>query len=254
LCSVARGIRGSIAPDLPAISPDEAGAGPSFVRSPTPMSTAVLWTGGKDSALALHRSAALSVTELVTFVPADAHFRAHDLNLMAWQARAIGLPHRQLVVEAPYESGYERALASLLERGIERVVTGDIAEVAGQPNFISARAAHAGLKVELPLWGVDRRTHLAELVELGFDVVLTYVNEPWLDASWVGRHLDARMLLELCELSQENGLDVAGENGEYHSMVLGGPGWQAALHLEFEVESTAPVHRLEVTNVTAVPR
>src|SRR6187399_1608364 len=72
------------------------------------MKSAVLWTGGKDSALALHRSAGLGVTELVTFVPPDAHFQAHDLELMAWQARALGLPHRRVVVGLPYQEGYER--------------------------------------------------------------------------------------------------------------------------------------------------
>jgi diphthine-ammonia ligase len=213
------------------------------------MSAAVLWTGGKDSALALYRSAALGVTELVTLVPPSAHFRAHDLSLMAWQARAVGLPHRQIVVEAPYEAGYERALAALRERGIERVVTGDIAEVGGQPNFISARAERVGLKVELPLWGVDRRAHLEQIVALGFDVMLTFVNERWLDAAWVGRHLDATALRELSQLSLKNGLDVAGENGEYHSMVLAGPGFRHALAVQGWAASEPPAHRLEITSI-----
>ncbi len=214
------------------------------------MSTAVLWTGGKDSALALHLSVSFEVTELVTFVPPDAHFQAHDLRLMACQARAVGLPHRQIVVEAPYEAGYERALESLRASGIERVVSGDIAEVGGQPNFIAARAERVGMKLDLPLWGVDRRAHLRQIVELGFDVMLTFVNEPWLDASWVGRHLDARALTELSLLSQQNGLDLAGENGEYHSMVLAGPGWKETLQVIGETHSAPPQHRLEIASIT----
>jgi diphthine-ammonia ligase len=217
------------------------------------MTAAVLWTGGKDSAYALYASAALGMRELVTFVPKDAHFKAHDLDLMGWQARAIGLPHRRMLVEPPYEAGYERALAALRDEGIERVVTGDIAEVGGQPNFISARAARVGMKVELPVWGVDRREHLRQIVELGFDVVLTFVNEPWLDASWVGRHLDVPALQELSQLSLENGLDPAGENGEYHSMVLAGPGWRAALRLTGVTRSAPPQHRLEITRIVALP-
>ena len=77
------------------------------------VSVAVLWTGGKDSALALHEFRERGVTELVTFVPPNAAFRAHDLGLMAWQARAVGLPHHQMIVEAPYEAGYRRALLAL---------------------------------------------------------------------------------------------------------------------------------------------
>lgn len=215
------------------------------------MTSAVLWTGGKDSALALHRSARSSVRELVTFVPPDAHFRAHDLELMGWQARALGLPHRRVVVDLPYRQGYERAFSELLASGIERVVTGDIAPVDEQPNFVSECAERVGMKVALPLWGVDRRAHLQEIVALGFDVVLTFVNEPWLDGSWVGRHLDAAALRELDELSASNGLDQAGENGEYHSMVLAGPGWRSTLEVTGRTLSAPPRHRLEITAISA---
>lgn len=213
------------------------------------MNSAVLWTGGKDSALALHRSAHLGVTELVTFVPPEAHFQAHDLELMAWQARAVGLPHRRVVVDFPYREGYERALAELRASGIERVVTGDIAPVDGQPNFIAQCAERVGMSVAMPLWGVDRREHVQEIVALGFDVVLTFVNEPWLDATWVGRHLDAPALSELAELSRLNGLDLAGENGEYHSMVLSGPGWHSAIDITGRTLSTPPQHRLEISDI-----
>jgi diphthine-ammonia ligase len=212
------------------------------------MKSAVLWTGGKDSALALYRST--GVTELVTFVPPDAHFLAHDLELMGWQARALGLPHRQVTVEQPYRDGYERALADLLALGVERVVTGDIAPVDGQPNFISSCAERVGISVSLPLWGVDRREHLREIIALGFDVMLTLVNEPWLDASWVGRHLDAAALAELNELNRQNGLDPAGENGEYHSMVLAGPGFRSPIEVRGRTLSAPPQHRLEITSIS----
>ncbi|HKO52516.1 MAG TPA: diphthine--ammonia ligase [Polyangiaceae bacterium] len=213
------------------------------------MNSAVLWTGGKDSALALHRCAGSGVTALITFVPPDAQFQAHDLELMAWQARALGLPHRRIVVGFPYQEGYERALSELLASGIERVVTGDIARVDGQPNFISACAERVGMRVALPLWGVDRREHMHEIVALGFDVVLTFVREPWLDAAWVGRHLDEQALAELDDLRRLNGLDLAGENGEYHSMVLGGPGWHSALDVGGRTLSAPPQHRLEIASI-----
>lgn len=213
------------------------------------MSVAVLWTGGKDSALALHEWQGRGVTELVTLVPPNAVFRAHDLGLMAWQARAVGLPHHQLLVEAPYEAGYRRALGVLQARGIERIVTGDIAEVAGQQSFISARAREVGLDVDLPLWGVDRRAHLRRLLTLGFDVLFTHVTEPWLEAHWVGRHLDEAALSELERLQSERGLDLAGENGEYHSMVLTGPGWASRLHVDGHVVSAPPHHRLQISSV-----
>src|SRR4051812_41402383 len=105
------------------------------------------------------------------------------------------------------------------------------------------------MSVALPLWGIDRREHMQAIVALGFDVMLTFVNEPWLDRTWVGRHLDAPALAELEELSRRNGLDLAGENGEYHSMVLGGPGWHSALDVSGRTLSAPPQHRLEVLRI-----
>ncbi len=102
----------------------------------------------------------------------------------------------------------------------------------------------------MPLWGVDRRAHLEQIIALGFDVLLTYVNEPWLGPEWVGRHLDAQALAELSALSRHSGLDVAGENGEYHSMVLGGPGWQRTLRVEGRTINAPSAHCLEITTIT----
>jgi diphthamide synthase (EF-2-diphthine--ammonia ligase) len=79
--------------------------------------------------------------------------------------------------------------------------------------------------------------------------MLTFVNEPWLDADWVGRHLDEQALAELDALSRTNGLDPAGENGEYHSMVLAGPGWHSALDVSGRTHSAPPQHRLEITSI-----
>ena len=53
----------------------------------------VLWTGGKDSALAFHLSLNLyDIRSLICFVPADnRQFYAHPTQLMALQAQKIGI-------------------------------------------------------------------------------------------------------------------------------------------------------------------
>ena len=56
---------------------------------------AVLWTGGKDSALALHeaRLNGCRVRCLVTFASPEPNFLAHPLAFMKLQATALALPH-----------------------------------------------------------------------------------------------------------------------------------------------------------------
>lgn len=100
---------------------------------------AVLWTGGKDSVLALFESLRhFSIDRLVTFVPKPRHrFYAHPLELMNAQAESIGLPHQCLTVKEPFKDSYQKALSGLAQGGIDTVITGDIAPVDGQPNWIN---------------------------------------------------------------------------------------------------------------------
>src|SRR5581483_8991573 len=97
---------------------------------------AMLWTGGKDSALALHEAVLYDcrVRCLVTFAPTDPDFLAHPLAFIKLQAQALNLPHHVLSIQEPFAQGYETALAQLRdEMNIDAVITGDIAEVAGSP-------------------------------------------------------------------------------------------------------------------------
>jgi diphthine-ammonia ligase len=193
---------------------------------------AVLWTGGKDcyGALASVRNEGkVHVALLVTFVPelGRSHFLAHPLPLMKLQADSLGLPHLELPVAAPFADGYRAALCTLRDRhGIQVVVTGDIAEVDGYPNWIEqcAAAVHPELEVMLPLWHRDRRELLRSLRNNGVVVVLTAVLASKLDpARWLGKQLSGDGFDELISHCEANGVDLCGENGEFHSMVLAAP-------------------------------
>jgi uncharacterized protein (TIGR00290 family) len=139
------------------------------------MRVAVLWTGGKDSALALHKAriTGYEVTNLLTFVPENADFLAHPLSFMRYQARAMGIPHNKEIVKAPLEAAYENAIRSFAEKHkLDALVTGDMAQVDGQPNWIRQRGASCGIKVLTPLWGMDRRRIMEELISNGFRAVI----------------------------------------------------------------------------------
>lgn len=190
------------------------------------MRSTVLWTGGKDSAMAFYKArlAGHEVANLLTFVPREADFLAHPIPFMKYQAKAIGVPHHEAALDTPLEESYEKAIRSFREKyKIDALITGDIAEVGGQPNWIRQRCEHSGIEVLTPLWGADRYQALSEFLSYGFRAIISCIKIECLTEEWLGRELDEESLDCLASLSGKTGIDICGENGEYHTLVFDGP-------------------------------
>lgn len=196
---------------------------------------AILWTGGKDCALSFFkaRQEGYEIESLITFVPPSRDFKAHSLKVMEHQAAAMSLPIQMIEITEPYDQSYETAIRYLQsEHSITTLVTGDIAEVDGQPNWIRQCCESVGVQVWTPLWGLRRKDLLDQLLRDGFKIILSCVKKPWLNESWLGRELTEESVAELQEIGARNGLDLCGENGEYHTMVLDAPMFQSRIVLD----------------------
>jgi len=79
------------------------------------------------------------------------------------------------------------------------------------------------MKALHPLWGESRPSLLRELLEEGFEVMITSVSAEGLGEEWLGRKLDERGVEELLEKSSKYGFDPVGEGGEYETFVLSSP-------------------------------
>lgn len=219
---------------------------------------AVLWTGGKDSALALFeaREAGYAVNRLVTFAPPQPDFLAHPLPVLARQAEALGLPHEVLTVNEPHGENYRAHLRRLhSEESIATLITGDIAEVAGQPNWIRACCETTALRVFTPLWGRDRLALLKRLLALRFRVLVSCAKAPWFTPDWVGREIDEALIATLVSVRARTHLDLCGEEGEYHTLVLDCPLFNRELRLTgTSRHSRGGLHHLRVQGVELVSK
>lgn len=74
-----------------------------------------------------------------------------------------------------------------------------------------------------PLWRIDPKEHLLNLIRDGFDTIITGVAALGLDESWLGRRLDGVMVEELVELQRKHGMHAALEGGEGETFVLDCP-------------------------------
>ena len=61
---------------------------------------------------------------------------------------------------------------------------------------------------------------MEEVLSRGIVIQISYINHPAIPHAWIGRVLDRTLLAELTTISKETGIDLAGENGEYHTMTV----------------------------------
>ncbi len=148
------------------------------------------------------------------------------------QTQALALPHYILSISEPFEKSYETALGELRDKlSLRTVITGDIAEANGSPNWIRERSRPVGMNVHTPLWGRDRLALLQQQLASGFKVIFSCVNTRWLVAGWVGRRLDHSAIADLRAVRDRTGLDLCGEEGEYHTLVTDGPTFTRPLRI-----------------------
>lgn len=205
---------------------------PNFVQMKE--KAVVLWSGGKDCNLALQlaKEAGYEIIALVTFHSKTTEFRAHSRELMELQSKSLGIPHIMLEILEPFAENYELQLHKLKDQlDIHTVVSGDISEVHGNSNWITDRSQAVGMKAFLPLWQMERTGVMKLLLKFNFEVVLTMVKSPLLDQSFPGRKIDSQLIEEFKTLGEEKGLDLCGEQGEYHTMVLNGPAYRSPISL-----------------------
>jgi len=165
---------------------------------------------------------------LAIFHITDKQFKAHPIQWQRAQARALGLPLCMYCVDPVdncYKKGYARAIRQLKdEHEIDTIITGDIDYVGNsKTNFMSevCETFVPDVTIHLPLWQEDRTGILQEMIsqqQHDFHIIFSCVKEP-LNATWIGRRLDQKAVEDLQRLD----IDLTGENGEYHTMVLHAP-------------------------------
>jgi uncharacterized protein (TIGR00290 family) len=186
------------------------------------------WSGGKDSALALHsllqqdtvRVAALLTTVTEGYDRISMHGVRREL--LHAQAESLRLALHEVFippqcVNTIYEARMEAAMRDYRERGIRRVAFGDIF-LEDLRVYREKNLARLEIQALFPLWKRDTRELVREFHALGFRAITVCVDTRVLDASFAGRELDESFF---CDLPPN--ADPCGENGEFHTFVFDGP-------------------------------
>ena len=216
----------------------------------------VSWSGGKDSCLAYWRARqkGLNVRYALT-----AHERgnigAHGVPLAVVEKQVESMGLELVAFDSDwdeYEANFKHVVSDLVRRGVAGGVFGDI-DLQAHRDWIERVCADAGALAEFPLWGGTHKDLLREWAALGFRAVITAVDSSMIDTRWLGMVLDRRTAERLIMVSEQEGFSPAGESGEYHTLVLGGPAFSSTLTVEHAAPCYSMGHwKLGITSIREV--
>lgn len=186
------------------------------------------WSGGKDSAMALHeitKNPMIEVVALLTTVTREYNrISMHGVRceLLERQAELIGLPFVKVFI-SPRSSNedYETAMRETLEHyrdlGVTAVAFGDLF-LEDLRKYREDKLAQVGMTGIFPLWMRDTTELAAEFISLGFKAIISCADSQAGTAAFAGREFNHLLLSELPKTC-----DPCFENGECHSFVYEGP-------------------------------
>ncbi len=197
----------------------------------------VSWSGGKDSAYALHqfaRTNSYEIAALLTIVTAGYNrISMHGVRraLLQSQVGSLGYPLEEILIpQQCTDEKYEQLMGTALQKysnlGISGVVFGDLF-LEDVRNYREERLGIIGMKGIFPIWGMDTGELAQEFIDRGFRAIVVCVDTEVLDSHYVGREYDGQFLADL-----PTGIDPCGENGEFHTFVYNGPNFSWSIKLK----------------------
>ncbi len=182
------------------------------------------WSGGKDSCLALHRAVEKwgKPRYLLSMLAEEGTYsRSHGIprRVLEDQAEALGTTLRLGVASwEDYERVFVEGLQGMASEGVATGVFGDI-DLDEHRAWEEMVCSRAGMQAELPLWRGDHEALAEEFLAAGYEAIVVTVRTDALPEEFLGEPYTRRFLAKVRSV----GVDVAGEGGEFHTLVVDGP-------------------------------
>jgi len=207
---------------------------------------AVLFSGGKDSCLALHmvsQDKEYDVKYLLSIVPENFDsfmFHKPNLRLLKKQAEMLGMSDKLMIGKSKGEKEKEiEDLKKLIEKvkdKIDVIVVGGIAS-SYQGKRIKKICSELGLEFYAPLWDYKDEDIWNLLLKEKFKVILTKITCEGLGKDWLGNVIDKKKFERLKKLGEKYKFRTDFEGGEAESAVLYMPGFKKEIKIRFDIKS-----------------
>jgi uncharacterized protein (TIGR00290 family) len=188
-------------------------------------------SSGKDSARSLHLLKQDPAIEVVAFFTTlneqfdRVAMHAVRRELLELQAESLGVPLWTVLLPWPcsndeYEARMRALCTRAINEGVDAMAFGDLF-LADIRAYREKQLAGTGLEPIFPVWQIPTGQLAAEMVASGLKAKITCIDPKVLPVEFAGRDFDLQFLADL-----PAGIDPCGENGEFHSFVHDGPGFQ----------------------------
>lgn len=192
------------------------------------------WSGGKDSAIALHeamKSGRYEIVALLTTLSKD--YRRTSMHgvreeILDRQAGSIGIGLEKVFISKSssneeYESAMRTVLSRYVAEGVSTVIFGDIF-LEDLKRYREEKLSLINMRASFPIWKRDTADLAKEFLDLGFRAIVTSVDSNLLDGKFAGAFFDDDFISAIGPA-----VDPCGENGEFHSFVFDGPIFKKAV-------------------------
>lgn len=195
---------------------------------------AISFSGGKDSILALDRAIKTGYKPVALLTTIDkynncSYFHNIDLELLESIADSLKIPLIPIItVGDRYEIDFQKTLSNLKKEGIVACIFGDI-DIIEHRKWCENVCQKAEVEAIFPLWNEKREKLVYEFLKAGYNAIIKKVDLKYLSKKFLGMKLRENLLLEFERL----GIDIAGENGEYHTIVVDGIIFKKKIKIEY---------------------
>ncbi|MFP3217741.1 diphthine--ammonia ligase [Acidianus sp.] len=207
------------------------------------MKVCVLYSGGKDSTYALHWAIfkGFEVISLLTLLPKREDswmFQYPNVEFTKYQAEALGMNIIQMPTSGEKNNELEDlyvAFKKCKDLGAQGIVTGALLSDYQRLNA-NIIAEKLSLKTYSPLWRKDQEKYMYELIDEGFEFIITSTSAYGFPHELLGKVIRREDVDIIIRRAREYGFNPAFEGGEAETYVIYAPLFKRRLKVFGEIK------------------
>jgi len=200
------------------------------------MKVAALFSGGKDSIFSLYiaQQYGWNISQLVSIFPEKKDswmYHSVNIHLTKTLAKALNMPLLTQNTKGRKEEELINLKQILSTLKIDGVISGAIASEY-QRTRIEQVCYDLNIKSFTPLWHKNQSLLLKDMIHAGFIIKIVGIFADGFDETWLGKTIDTQTFEQLQHIQQTKKINIAGEGGEYETLVIDGPIFQKKIILK----------------------